>query len=246
MTPAVNERLRRDYAPTGVLRVALNHGNRVLVSRSPTGAPEGISVDIAHRLANAIDCDLRLVEFERAIDVSSSAERNLWDVCFLAIDPQRAATIAFTAPYVRISGCYIAAAGVDVADGRAVVSRALRVGTVEGSAYTLFLTRQPGAENLVLFPDIGAAFEALDAGAVDCVAGIEQAMAVQARDRPGSRVLQPAFMDIQQAMGLPVGRPLAVSHLRNFIAGLAQGGTIGGILERHGISADSVLPTKTE
>ena len=109
---AVEESVRRDYAPTGKLRVALNFGNRVLVGRDANRTPVGISVDLARALADELSLDLALVEFERAVDVSNAAQDDLWDACFLAVDPQRAKTIAFTHPYVRISGAYLVSAAM--------------------------------------------------------------------------------------------------------------------------------------
>ena len=233
--------LRREYAPHGVLRVALNHGNRVLVGRDDEGRPRGISVDLARALAAELKTELRFVDFERAIDVSSVAADDVWDVCFLAVDPERARSIAFTRPYVRIEGSYLAAPGVTVADAGALIDGGLKVGTVQGSAYTLHLSRQAGAANLVVHADIFAALAAMDAGNVAALAGIREAMAGEAALRPGARVLEPPFMNILQAMGLPAGRPAAAEHLAAFLAALAQSGKIGEYLESHGVAADCAI-----
>lgn len=230
------------YAPRGgVLRVALNHGNRVLVGRNENGEAFGISVDLAKMLAENLGLPLRFVEFERAVDVSSSATDDVWDVCFLAVDPKRAQTIDFADPYVRIEGNYLASAASKAADAGQLVESGAKVGSVEGSAYTLTLLRMPGAENLVMFHDIFAALEALDAGEVEAIAGIRQPMEAEAAQRPGSRVLQPAFMEIRQAMALPQGRPKAAAHLRSFLAECARSGAVGDILERHGVSRDCAI-----
>jgi polar amino acid transport system substrate-binding protein len=234
---AVSDEIRRSYAPRGELRVALNFGNRVLVGRDATGAPVGISVDLARTLADALGLDLKLVEFDRAVDVSKAAEQNLWDVCFLAVDPERGKVISFTEPYVRIAGSYLVSAATDAADSGEVVAKDLRIGVVDGSAYTLHLSRQPGAENLTVYPDIFAALAGLDTGEVDGIAGIQQAMQGEADLRSGARVLQPPFMEIRQAMGTPASRPAASDHLRGWLADLARSGGVGGILERHGVSA---------
>jgi polar amino acid transport system substrate-binding protein len=223
------------YAPTGILRVALNFGNRVLVGRDTQGRPKGISVDLARALADTIERPPHFIEFERAVDVSASADQDLWDICFLAIDPARADTIAFTAPYVRISGSYLSG-GVAVRGAEEVVERGLRVGVVEGSAYSLYLARRPGAEHLAVYPDIVSAIAALEAGEVEVLAGIEQAMQAEADRHDGWRVLHPPFMQIEQAMGVPAGRAEAARHLHGFVAQLARSGGIGGILERHGVS----------
>lgn len=238
---ATSTELKTEFAPHGTLRVALNHGNRILVGRDERGAPKGISVDLARTLAEALDLPLQFVEFDRAVDVSSSATDDLWDVCFLAVDPKRAETIDFTAPYIRIEGRYLAAPGCDAADADALVQSGVPVGTVKGSAYTLTLERNPGAEHLVVYEDIHAMLAALDAGDVAAAAGIGDVMETESQSRPGSRVLSPPFMEIRQAMATVKGRPLAAAHLRDFISSLARNGTVGDILERHGVSRDCAL-----
>jgi polar amino acid transport system substrate-binding protein len=235
-----SDKVLGDYAPGGRLRFALNHGNRVLIGRDEAGRPEGISVDLARALAAELETQPAFVEFERATDVASSASDDVWDVCFLAVDPLRAATIAFTQPYVRIEGCYLVRA--DAAQAAGDVARlGLRIGIVEGSAYALHLARSPGAEGLVTFASFAGATAALDAGEVDGIAGIRQAMEVEAAHRPGSRVLEPPFMEIRQAMGVPAGRPSAHAHLSAFLATRATDGTVAAVLERHGVSGSSAI-----
>ncbi len=223
------------YAPGGTLRVALNHGNRVLVRRDATGSPQGISVELAHALAAELGTLPTFVEYERAVDVSASADRHAWDVCFLAIDPARAGTVAFTPPYICIEGCYLVAAGSAAEEMADVARLGLRIGAVEGSAYALNLARAPGSEGLVPFSSFGAATGAFDGGAIDGLAGIRQAMEAEGAMRPGTRVLEPPFMEIRHAMGVPTGRTVAQDHLARFLRDRALDGTIPAILERNGI-----------
>jgi polar amino acid transport system substrate-binding protein len=222
------------FAPKGVLRVALNHGNRILVGRDDNNAPFGISVDLARALAERLDLPLNFVEFERAADVSNSATEDRWDICFLAVDPKRAETIEFTEPYVGIDGSYLASPRCEAKDSDGLVASGAPVGTVIGSAYTLTLQRNPSAENLVLFDDIHSMLRALDAGQVTAVAGIGNVMAAEAEKRPGSRVLAPPFMQIRQAMAIVRSRAPAAAYLRAFVDDLARRGIVGDILERHG------------
>ncbi|WP_417811797.1 transporter substrate-binding domain-containing protein [Thalassospira alkalitolerans] len=230
-----------EFAPTGTLRVALNHGNRILVGRDSNGTPKGISVDLANALAKDLGVDLTFVEFDRAVDVSNSAEDDVWDVCFLAVDPKRAQTIDFTDPYIRIEGRYLASVACTAETADALVASGDPVGTVEGSAYTLTLSRKPGAEHLVTFPDIHSMLAALDAGEVKAVAGIGAVMEAEAKLREGARTLQPPFMEIRQAMAIVKGRPEAANYLRHFLAELARSGRVGDILEAHGVSRDSAI-----
>ncbi|WP_420005675.1 transporter substrate-binding domain-containing protein [Arenibacterium sp. LLYu02] len=234
----------RDFCPTGRLRSALNFGNRVLIGRDSAGRPQGITADLAQDLAARLGVDLEFVEMERAVDAADSATDGCWDLCFLAVDPKRAETITFSAPYVQIDGSYLAGAACAVATAEELVVSGLPVGSVVGSAYSLTLARQPGAEHVVYYEDIYAMFAALDAGEVAAVAGIAAVMAQESQSRPGSRVLSPPFMSIRQAMGLPYGRPEATAFLHHFTRTCARSGLIGDILEKHGVARSCALTSE--
>lgn len=233
--------LIQQLAPHSTLRVALNHGNFVLVARDEAQTPYGISVDLARAFAGHMGVPLTFVEYERAGDVAASAANDEWDVCFLAVDPERAKTIAFSEPYVRIEGCYLAGPRCGAADAAALVASGAPVGSVDGSAYTLALSRKPGAEHVRPYANMQAAVAALAAGEVAAIAGIRQAMAHEAENLPGSRVLEPPFMEIRQAMATPQGRPEATRALAAFLADAARSGRVGDILERHGVSRRCVI-----
>lgn len=233
--------LHAELAPKGTLRVALNHGNFVLVGRDAERQPFGISVDLARAFAAHVGLDLQFVHYERAVDVSSSVDADEWDVCFLAVDPGRARTIAFTEPYVRIEGCYLAGPGCDAPDAKALVAAAVPVGTVGGTAYALTLERLPVKDTLVRLANMQAALAALDSGEVAAISGIRQAMAHEAASRPGARVLEPPFMEIRQAMAVPQGRPNAHAALCAFLDQAARDGRVGDILERYGVARDCAI-----
>ena len=239
------EEIRAQLVPRGRLRVALNHGNRVLVSRTQDGSAQGTTPDLAALLAEQLGLEVEFVHFERAGDVIDAAGQGVYDLCFLAVDPDRTKELDFTAPYVQIERCYLAGSECDVPDAAALVERGLPVGTVRGSAYTLDLSRKPGAEHLTILPDIEEALAVLDSGRVSAIAGIGTVMAREAESRPGARVLDPPFMSIRQAMAVPRGRPEAANHIVAFVADLARAGRIGQILESHGVSADcAVIPSE--
>lgn len=181
----------KEFCPRGNLRAALNFGNRVLVGRSEAGQPCGITVDLARSLAAELGVDLTFVEMERAVDVSSTAADGLWDVCFLAVDPKRSETIDFSDPYVQIEGCYLAGPHCVAESSDELVASRVPVGSVTGSAYSLTLARQAGADCVQYYEDIHAMLAALDRNEVSAVAGIGSVMADEAAKRPGSRVLSP-------------------------------------------------------
>ena len=241
MTNAHSSAVLAEFAPQGTLRVALNHGNPLLVGRDVKGEPKGISVSVARALALHLTLDLRFVEYSRAGEVSSDAEQDKWDVCFLATDPKRARTIDFTKPYLQIHGSYLAGPALAAKDAADLVASGVPVGSVEGSAYTLALQRMPGAEHLVIVENFDSLLCALDDGTVEAIAGIHQVMSGEAGRRPGARVLHPPFMEICQAMGVPTGRPHAHAELGNWLGQIVQNGAMAEIFLEHGLGPEYLI-----
>src|SRR3954470_25034235 len=129
-------------APTGRLRAAINFGNPVLAQKDPaTGEPRGITVDLARELARGLGVALELVPFEAAGKVFEALKTNAWDLAFLAIEPVRAAEIAFTSPYVLIEGVYLVPINSKLRIVEDVDREGVRIGVNKGSAYDLYLTR---------------------------------------------------------------------------------------------------------
>lgn len=233
---AATAAIAREIAPKGRLRVALNHGNVVLVQRGGAdGEARGITVDLARALAGRLGLDVEFVHFPRAGDVTDNAGADIWDVCFLAVDPQRAEQIAFSAPYVVIEGCYLVPDGSTAATAADVDRLGLRIGAVRGSAYALHLARTAEGAQIVAFQHFTEAAEALADGSVDGLAGVRQAMEQHASSTLGYRLLEPPFMEIRQAMGVVAGRPNAAEFVRQFIDEMRASGRVAEAAKRHGI-----------
>ena len=112
------------------------------------GAVKGVSVDLAHRLGLPAD----LIVYETAGKVTDAANAGAWDVCFLAIEPARAALIDFTAPYVIIEGTYLVDVASPLKNVADVDHDGIRIAVARGSAYDLYLSRTLRHATLVRYP----------------------------------------------------------------------------------------------
>jgi polar amino acid transport system substrate-binding protein len=162
------------------------------------------------------------------------------DICFLAIDPARETTVAFTAPYAVIEGVF-AVANDSVLTSAADVDRAgIRIGVKQGSAYDLFLSRTLADAEVVRGGEGSAVF--LDEQ-LDVAAGIRAPLTDFVASRPGLRLLEPRFMEIRQAVGTTRTRhEETVAFLRTFVEELKAGGFIAAALQRAGRSDATVAP----
>jgi polar amino acid transport system substrate-binding protein len=232
----------RDMARTGRLRAAINYGNIVLARRGPDGELGGVSVDLARELARRLNLPLDLVPFDTAGKVTASAGSNVWDVAFLAIDPLRAAEIAFTPPYVLIEGTYLVPDASPLRTVTDLDRDGVRIAVGRGSAYDLFLTRALKHASLIRAETSEAAIRMFLDEKLDAAAGVKQPLVIFARDRPGFRVIPGRFMAIEQAMGVPRGRDAAASYLRDFVEEMKASGFVAAALARHQQPDAAVAP----
>lgn len=221
--------IAQDLAPTGALRASINLGNPVLAAGTPA-EPSGVSVALAREIAARLGVRVEFVCFGAAKDSVAAVSDGRADVGFLAIDAGR--PLSFTAPYVIIEGVFVvsdhsAIAAADDADAAGIV-----VGVKEGSAYDLHLTRtlqhshiERGAEGVDVYAE-----RHLDVGA-----GIRQPMIAWVATHPGHRIVEPAFMQIRQAVAVPQDRAASsVAWLRTVVDDLLARGFVTEALRAAG------------
>ncbi|WP_318307070.1 transporter substrate-binding domain-containing protein [Amycolatopsis solani] len=221
--------LSADLAPTGVLRAAVNLGNPVLAHGTPA-EPGGVTVDLAREVGARLGVEVELVCFDAARKSFEALTSGAADLCFLAIEPARAAEVAFTAPYVVIEGVYVVPDGSPVRSPADADRPGVRIGVKQGSAYDLYLTRTLSHATIVRGEDGVTAFE--EQG-LEVAAGIRQPMTAYAAAHPGTRVVEERFMQIQQAVGTtPDRRPETIGFLRDLVEELKANGFVADALRR--------------
>jgi len=233
----------KDLAPAGTLRAAVNFGNPVLAQKDPaTGEPRGVSVDLARELARRLGVPLQLVTFEAAGKVFEAGKAGAWDVAFLAIDPDRATELDFTAPYVLIEGTYLVPADSPLRAIEDVDRDGVRVAVGKGAAYDLYLSRALKKAELVRVATSAAAVEHFAAQKLEAAAGVKQPLVEYARSHPEVRVMEGRFMAIEQAMCTPRGRDAGLRYLRKFVEEMKASGFVATGLARSGRSDAVVAP----
>ncbi len=231
-------------APRGHLRASINLGNPILAGRDPaTGQPAGVSLDLAHALADRLGVALELVVWDSAGKSVHAIDADQADFGFFAIDPQRGETVAFTAPYVLIEGSYLVADDSSI-EGNADVDRAgIAITVGKGSAYDLFLTRALTHARIERAPTSPEVVDLFLAQGYDVAAGVRQQLEADAARIGGLRVLPDKFMVIRQAMGLHRQRgEQARAYLAAFVEDMKASGFVAQSMARHGIAGASVAP----
>ena len=230
-------------APSGHLRAAINFGNPVLAQKdSQTGAPRGVSVDLARELGRRLGVPVDLVTFDAAGKVFDALKTDAWDVGFLAIDPVRSNEITFTAPYVLIEGAYLVPAGSPIRTNDDVDRAGVRVSVGRGSAYDLYLTRALHNAQLVRVTTSADAMDAFLHDGLEAAAGVKQPIVAFAGAHSGLRVLPGRFMVIEQAVGIPKSHDAAAAYVRAFVEEMKASGFVAKALAASGQADASVAP----
>jgi polar amino acid transport system substrate-binding protein len=228
----------KDLAPTGTLRASINLGNIVLAQGTPD-APAGVTPELARALAGRLGVPAALSCFDAAGKAFEALKAGKVDIVFLAIEPVRAAEIEFTAPYVIIEGCYVVKKDSPLTSPADVDRPGIRVAVNKASAYDLFLTRTLKAATLVRSEDGAQTF--LDQK-LDAAGGVKQALQRFIAKHPDVRLIEPRFMEIQQAMGTAKGRLAGAAYLRGFIEEMKASGFVADALKRSGQGEATVAP----
>ena len=231
-------------APTGRLRASINLGNPILAGTDPvTGRARGVSVDLAHALAERLGVPLDTLEFPAATRSVDALASGAADIGFFAIDPLRGAEIAFTDPYILIEGAYLVREDSPCQANEDVDRAGTSVVVGKGSAYDLFLTRELKHATFQRVPGTAEVVETLRAGGAGVAGGIRQVLVEVAARTPGLRVLPGRFMVIRQAMGVARARgPAGEAALRAFVEEMKASGFVADAMRRHGVAGATIAP----
>ena len=235
----VSPEIVKEFAPSGKLRAAINQGNPVLAQKGPNGEALGVTVELARELAKRLGVPIDLVIFDGAGKAFDALKSSL-DIGFLAIEPVRAAEVDFTAPYVLIEGTYVVPKDSKLQKIEDVDAPGVRIAVNKGSAYDLFLTRTLKNATLLRSDDGVALFKN---DKLEAAGGVRQPLEQYARKDGSVRVMDGRFMAIQQAMGMPKGRPRAHEYLKGFVEEMKASGFVADALKRSN-QPDAVVAPK--
>lgn len=226
----------RELAPTGVLRVGINLANTLLVkSHNSARHAEGIVPALATELARLLGVDVRYIPFASPGELADAVDADRWDVAFLAADAKRAATIAFSPPYVEIPSGYLKAQGSPITSLADVDKAGVRIASFAGTGYDNWLTKNIVHATLVRASSRAGAVELLSAGQADVLAGVREHLLEDAKKAPGAALLDGAFMSAAQSVGWRHGVGLESStFLKSFVVDITTSGLLQTLLERDG------------
>jgi polar amino acid transport system substrate-binding protein len=237
---ALSAAVRSELAPSGKLRVGINYGNFLLVTRHSDTEYTGIAVDLGRELGKRLGVPIDLVAFATAGKLADAVKAGAWDVAFLGNEPQRAGDIAFSPPYLEIEATYLVPAGSKIRSIDEVDRKGVRIATAVNSAYDLYLSRHIKNATLVRANAIQGSYDVFVKDKLEVLSGLKPRLVTDAETLPGSRVLDGRFTVVQQSVGTPQGRPAGAKYLGEFAEDVKRSGFVAQAIARHSVRGVTV------
>ncbi len=239
----MNPKAQAELIPTGALRVGVNLGNFLLVSKKADGTLHGVVPDLAQELARRLGgVPVVHVSSPGAGQVADGAKSGAWDIAFIGAEPQRAAEISFSLAYIEIPATYLVPPGSRIGSIAEVDRPGVRIATAARSAYDLFLSRSLKHAQLVRAEGIPASYDLFVKERLDVLSGLLPRLTSDVARLPGARILDGKFTAIQQAIGTPRARAAAAAFLAEFVADIKTSGLVAKLIEKHGVKGVNVAP----
>jgi polar amino acid transport system substrate-binding protein len=236
MSAVATPQVVAELAPTGVLRAAINMGNFLLVTgKAANGDPDGVAPDMARAIAERLGVGVAYVPYPRPNQLADAAEDGVWDIGLIGAEPQRAARIAFTDAYCEIEAAYLIPAGSRLVTMAEVDAPGVRVVSVTGAAYTLWLERNLAHATLIQTAPADAAAR-VASGEADVLAGLRPGLLGDVERVPGARILDGGFTTVQQAVGTLRTHGAGAAFLQSFVAEAKASGLVARLIGKHGVA----------
>ena len=210
---------------SGELRVAVLPDFPPFSVQNASGEFEGYEVDIAKKLAEALDVDLKLVSTDGASRLPLlKADRADVNISSWTATDERAKAVGYTIPYIAdgASVLYRTSDPIESYDDLA----GKKVSVARGSTNDLIMTEDFPDTEIVRFESIADAIAALKSNKVDAAVEGRATVIQQAEKEPDLEALdEPPLKPSLIAMGVGRGDQVWINYLDNFIRNLNASGT---------------------
>jgi polar amino acid transport system substrate-binding protein len=210
----------------GPLRIGL-FPSFMYVRETGTGLLRGIAVELAQPLAADLGMTARLIEYPAPPQVVAALRDGACDVAFLGVDPVRGKDVDFSPPLMRSEFTFLVPPGSAVGAITDADRPGVRIAVVHGHAMETALAGQVERATRVFAATPDAAFELMQGGGADVLAGIRPGLMAYARRYPGSALLPDRYGANTLALAVAKGDAEGLARISAFVAaakvsGLAQ------------------------
>jgi len=235
--------LSKKLAPTGILRVAINMSNFLLVSGTDSsGLPEGVSPDLGRRVAKELKIPYKLVKYKSPGELADAVNKNQWDIGNIAFEPKRAKTIDFTNSYVNIDANFLVRKIDNFKTNEDIKKSKAKIAVFERSAYDLWLTDNFKDIELIRTDSIQSSHILFNEGKVNILAGLKSKLIEESSENNKLKIIEDPFTFIKQSVGIKKGNPDVIQFLNNLISNLIKEGFIEQLLKKYKVGNKLSIP----
>ncbi len=220
-------------APTGTLRVGFVAAQIFGIRDPATGELRGVAVDLGRELGRRLGVPVTLLAYDNPGGLLAAAKSADWDVAMIGVDPERAKTIDFVAPYMDLEHGYLAGAGTTVTTAADIDRPGVRIGVLEKAGADTLLSSSIKEATLVRTRSLPELFAALATKKADVIASGKAGLFTEATRSAGTRVLDGRILLEPIALALPKGRlPAASDYLERFTEAAKSDGFVQAAIDR--------------
>jgi len=240
----IRQEIRKALAPTRVLRTGINLSNFLLVSgQNADGTPAGVSPDLTRHIAAALDVPCEFVLFETPGQLADAVADDVWDICNIAHEPDRARQIDFSQPYVLIDANFLVRTESAFTSNEDIDQNDVKIIAFYRSAYDLWLRDNLQHASLVAADSIQHSHDMFLRGEADVLASLKPRLQMEL-DTDRHRMIAPRFTAIKQAVGIKKTDPAILQFLNDLINDAIENGFIEASLAAHGVDDKLSLPER--
>jgi polar amino acid transport system substrate-binding protein len=233
----------QQLAPHGVLRTGINLANFLLVGPADAkGHRTGLGPEFARMIALRLGVPFTCVPFVSPRELADATNRDVWDICLIGAERDRAQTIAFTSAYLEIDATCLVHAESPLLSAQTLDRAGVSIAAATGSAYELWLTRHMRHAQLLRAPTHDHAYEAFAQGKADALAGLRPRLLRDESTLAGVRLLDGCFTAVQQAVGTHLQHEAGAAFLERFVEEAKASGLIDELIERHQVRGVRTAP----
>ena len=243
MKSTMNRELINILAPKGILRAAINMSNFLLVTNKDSdGSPDGVSPDLAKRIATELKVDCELIPFSRPGELADAVNEDVWDIGNIAFETERANTINFSNPYVLIDANFMIKDNSRFKTNKDIDKSGVTIVVAERSAYDLWLKENFFNAEIIRVNSIQESHDYFNDGKCDVLAGLKPKLLDELSNNNNYKIIENPFTFIKQSVGIKKGNDQAITFLNELISKLLKEGFIYNSLKKHEVDKKLSLP----
>jgi polar amino acid transport system substrate-binding protein len=233
----------KQLAPTGQLRggiVTAPAASTFFAVKDGSGAARGVTVDLLHAFAAALNLPLALQVFDNSGQVTDAVTNGTCDVAFMPHDAARAEKVDFGPSYFTIESTYLVPAGSAIQTIDEVNRKGVRIVAIANTTTGRSAHRTAPLAEFDEVAGVDLMVERARKGDGDAFALTHDSLAGLLPKLPGARVLPGNFQQTGIGIAVPKNRPAALKLVTGWLEEAKASGLVRRALDAAGFKNATV------